>query len=124
MSVYKLKGTSGSVINQSFPFGNSIVLGSSASCNVQIAEAGVASRHAEICLIDGRSLLLKDLGSKAGTRVNGEPVIENFWRDTVLVGSKQSVDIAMIPLDHGIWVNHCHILEHAEAGMMNTLEVR
>ncbi|NOR18821.1 MAG: hypothetical protein GQ538_01865, partial [Xanthomonadales bacterium] len=48
MSVYKLKGTSGSVINKSFPFGDSIVLGSSASCNVQIDEADVAPRHAEI----------------------------------------------------------------------------
>jgi pSer/pThr/pTyr-binding forkhead associated (FHA) protein len=78
MNIYKLKGTSGSVINQSFPFGDSIVLGSSASCDVQLDEAGVASRHAEICLINGRSLMLKDLGSETGTRVNGEPVIETM----------------------------------------------
>lgn len=55
---------------------------------------------------------------------DGEPVIENYWRDTVLVGPKQTIDIGMIPLDNGIWVNHCHILEHAEAGMMNSIEVR
>ena len=55
---------------------------------------------------------------------DGEAVIENFWRDTVLVGSKQSVDIAMIPLDRGVWVTHCHTLEHAEAGMMNTINVQ
>ena len=78
MSIYKLKGTSGSVINQSFPFKVSIVLGSSADCDVQLDEPGVASRHAEIRLIDGNSLLLKDLDSETGTLLNGEPVIETL----------------------------------------------
>jgi hypothetical protein len=76
MSHYKLKGTSGSVINQSFPFGESIVLGASAQCDVQIDEPGVSARHAEICLIDGKTLLLKDLDSETGTLLNGEPVTE------------------------------------------------
>jgi len=78
MSHYKLKGTSGSVINQSFPFGESIVLGSSPECDVQIDEPRVSPRHAEICLIDGNALLLKDLGSTSGTLLNGEPVIETL----------------------------------------------
>lgn len=78
MSLYKLKGTSGSVINQSFPFGESIVLGSSADCDVQLDEPGVSSRHAEIRLLDGRSLQLKDLGSGTGTLLNGEPVTETL----------------------------------------------
>jgi FHA domain len=78
MSIYKLKGTSGSVINQSFPFRESIVLGASADCDVQLDEPGVASRHAEIRLIDGNSLLLKDLDSETGTLLNGEPVIETL----------------------------------------------
>lgn len=78
MSHYKLKGTSGSVINQSFPFGESIVLGSSAECDVQLDEAGVAARHAEIRLVDGVSLLLKDLGSETGTLLNGERVTETL----------------------------------------------
>ena len=78
MSHYKLKGTSGSVINQSFPFGDLIVLGSSSDCDVQLDEAGVSPRHAEIRLIDGKSLLLKDLDSKTGTLLNGEPVTETL----------------------------------------------
>ena len=78
MSHYKLKGTSGSVINQSFPFGQSIVLGASAQCDVQIDEPGVSARHAEICLIDGKTLLLKDLDSQTGTLLNGEPVTEKL----------------------------------------------
>jgi hypothetical protein len=76
MSHYKLKGTSGSVINQAFPFGESIVLGSSPGCDVTIDEPGVAARHAEICLVEGGALLLKDLGSESGTLLNGEPVSE------------------------------------------------
>ena len=87
MSHYKLKGTSGSVINQSFPFGESIVLGSSADCDVQLDEPGVSPRHAEIRLVDGRSLLLKDLGSETGTLLNGEGV------DETLLGSGDEIRI-------------------------------
>lgn len=54
----------------------------------------------------------------------GKPVKENFWRDTILVGPKESVDIALVPLDKGLWASHCHILEHAEAGMMSTVRVK
>jgi len=78
MSVYKLKGTSGSVINRSFPFGESIVLGSSADCDIQLDEVGISPRHAEICLIDGKSLQLRDLDSESGTLLNGEPVTETL----------------------------------------------
>ena len=76
MSHYKLKGTSGSVINQSFPFGESIVLGSSPDCDVTLDEPGIADRHAEIRLVEDGVLLLKDLGSESGTLLNGEPVSE------------------------------------------------
>jgi predicted component of type VI protein secretion system len=78
MSLYKLKGTSGSVINQSFPLGESFVLGSSAECQVQIEEPGIEARHAEITIMDDHSLLLKDLGSKSGTFVNGEVVQQSL----------------------------------------------
>ncbi|MCP4048934.1 MAG: FHA domain-containing protein [Gammaproteobacteria bacterium] len=77
MSHFKLKGTSGSVINQSFPFDESIVLGSSPDCDVQLDEAGVFPKHAEIRRTGDSSLLLKDLGSEVGTLLNGEPVIES-----------------------------------------------
>jgi len=76
VSIFKLKGTSGSVINQSFELGELFVLGSSADCEVQIEEPGVAARHAEIVCVDGETLLLKDLGSKNGTLLNGVPVLE------------------------------------------------
>jgi hypothetical protein len=75
MSHYKLKGTSGKVINQSFPFRESIVLGSAGDCDVVLDEPDVAARHAEIRLTDG-GLLLKGLESAGGTLLNGEPVSE------------------------------------------------
>lgn len=55
--------------------------------------------------------------------VDGLAVQENFWRDTILIGPKSSVDIGLVPIDKGLWANHCHILEHAEAGMMSTIKV-
>ena len=78
MSIYKLKGTSGSVINQSFPFGESILLGSAAACDVQVDELDVSAKHAQISLVDNDSLLLKDLDSKSGTRLNGESISESM----------------------------------------------
>jgi FtsP/CotA-like multicopper oxidase with cupredoxin domain len=42
----------------------------------------------------------------------------------VLVHAKETVEIAAVPEDRGRWMMHCHILEHAEAGMMTVLEVR
>jgi pSer/pThr/pTyr-binding forkhead associated (FHA) protein len=78
MSLYKLKGTSGSVINQSFPFADSILMGSSTDCDVQVVEPGISSRHAEIRLIDDKVLQLKDLGSDTGTLLNGESVVETL----------------------------------------------
>ena len=89
MSLFKLKGTSGSVINQSYPLGESFVLGSSADCQVHIEEPGVAAHHAEITIVDGNTLLLKDLGSQSGTFVNGE-VIDEFMLssgDEIHIGS-------------------------------------
>jgi FtsP/CotA-like multicopper oxidase with cupredoxin domain len=55
---------------------------------------------------------------------NGAPVDEPFWRDTALVHAQETMDVGMVPLDVGRWMLHCHVLEHQEAGMMTTVEVR
>lgn len=52
------------------------------------------------------------------------PIQEPFRRDTVLVHSRETVEIATVPMDHGLWLLHCHILEHAAAGMMTLLQVK
>lgn len=54
---------------------------------------------------------------------NGGPVEEPFFRDTVLVHPKETVDVGLVALDPGDWMLHCHVLEHAEAGMMTTIRV-
>lgn len=55
---------------------------------------------------------------------NGRPADEPFFRDTVLVHARETVDVGLVPLDEGRWMLHCHILEHAEAGMMSLLDVK
>ncbi len=54
---------------------------------------------------------------------NGTPVDEPYWRDTTLVHAQETVDVGLVPVDEGKWMLHCHVLEHAEAGMMTTVEV-
>jgi FtsP/CotA-like multicopper oxidase with cupredoxin domain len=47
------------------------------------------------------------------------------WKDTVNVPTKSEITIAVRFDDRpGAWMYHCHILDHAEAGMMGTLIVR
>jgi FtsP/CotA-like multicopper oxidase with cupredoxin domain len=55
---------------------------------------------------------------------NGEPVDEPHFRDTVLVHPKETVEVGTVPTDEGKWMLHCHILEHAESGMMTVVDVR
>ncbi len=57
------------------------------------------------------------------TGVDGQPIDEGHLRDTVLVYPGQTVDMALRATDAGLWAVHCHIQEHAEAGMMTLLEV-
>ena len=54
---------------------------------------------------------------------DGRAVEERHWRDTVLVRPRETVDVGLVPLDLGLWMLHCHILEHAESGMMTLVEV-
>ena len=54
---------------------------------------------------------------------NGHSVDEPFFRDTVLVHGRETVDLGIIPTDVGSWMVHCHILEHAESGMMTLVDV-
>ena len=40
------------------------------------------------------------------------------WKDTVLLKAGETIDIILDPSNPGLWMAHCHILEHIEAGMM------
>jgi FtsP/CotA-like multicopper oxidase with cupredoxin domain len=55
---------------------------------------------------------------------DARPPAFTSWRDTVNVPALQTVILRFRLDDHpGTWMFHCHILEHAERGMMGELEV-
>jgi len=54
---------------------------------------------------------------------NGIPVNDTMYRDIILVFPGEEVDIGFIAKGEGKWVNHCHILEHADAGMLGILNI-
>ena len=54
---------------------------------------------------------------------NGVPQELNEFKDTLLVNPGETVDIGFIAQGKGTWVNHCHILEHAEAGMLMEVHI-
>lgn len=51
------------------------------------------------------------------TAVDGKPVEMLSWKDTVLIGAGETVDLLLDASNPGNWLAHCHILEHAAAGM-------
>ncbi len=49
---------------------------------------------------------------------------DNFaWKDTVMIGNRDTIDIAFKAEEKGDWLFHCHILEHAQAGMLSIFRV-
>ena len=55
--------------------------------------------------------------------VNGEPVSETLWRDTVIVPREGSLTFRSRFLDFtGKTVLHCHMMNHEELGMMQQIE--
>jgi FtsP/CotA-like multicopper oxidase with cupredoxin domain len=45
------------------------------------------------------------------------------WKDTVLVRAGETVDIVLDVTTAGLWMAHCHIAEHNQAGMMFSFRV-
>ncbi len=55
--------------------------------------------------------------------INGEPVSETLWRDTVIVPRNGSLTFRSRFLDFtGKTVLHCHMMNHEELGMMQLIE--
>jgi FtsP/CotA-like multicopper oxidase with cupredoxin domain len=54
----------------------------------------------------------------------GVPVRPLAWKDTVNVPHDESVRI-LVRFDErpGSWMFHCHILDHADGGLMGTVDV-
>jgi len=56
---------------------------------------------------------------------DGQPVAQRSWKDTVNVPKHSTVRLIVRFDRHaGLWMYHCHILEHEDDGMMGILEVR
>ena len=54
---------------------------------------------------------------------DGRPEPNLAWKDTVLLRAGETVDIMLHATNPGLWMAHCHIAEHTEAGMMFSFEV-
>jgi FtsP/CotA-like multicopper oxidase with cupredoxin domain len=53
----------------------------------------------------------------------GIPVSPRAWKDTIHVPAEATRRF-LVKLDRpGSWMYHCHILDHAEAGLMSTVDV-
>src|SRR5699024_3026401 len=55
---------------------------------------------------------------------NPPPENESAWKDTVLVHPGEKVRLIVTFKNKGIFMYHCHILEHEDAGMMGQYEVK
>jgi FtsP/CotA-like multicopper oxidase with cupredoxin domain len=55
--------------------------------------------------------------------LNGAAPEHDGWKDTVNVPQKQTATLAVRYGETGTWMYHCHILEHAERGMMGELKL-
>jgi FtsP/CotA-like multicopper oxidase with cupredoxin domain len=55
---------------------------------------------------------------------NGEDNPNKAWKDTVLVGAGDTVDLLVEMSNPGTWMAHCHILEHLHSGMMFSFSVK
>ena len=73
MSIYRLKGASAPVIDQSFTLGARTVIGRADDCDLRLDQEGVAGRHAEISQADG-GLTLSRLDAAHEVLLNGNPV--------------------------------------------------
>ena len=54
---------------------------------------------------------------------NGKKSNEMIWRDTFSIDRDETVKIAFVADNPGKWLFHCHMLEHAAAGMRTWFEV-
>jgi FtsP/CotA-like multicopper oxidase with cupredoxin domain len=55
---------------------------------------------------------------------NGAPEADVSWEDTTILRGHERVRIAFRPESRpGVWMFHCHILEHGANGMMGRLVV-
>lgn len=58
-------------------------------------------------------------GNDRGWNGLGQGMVDNGWLDTVLVMPGETVQVAMkFERYDGLYLYHCHIMEHEDRGMM------
>lgn len=55
---------------------------------------------------------------------DGAPEPNLVWKDSTLVRTGETVDLVLEVTNPGLWMVHCHIAEHLEAGMMFSFLVK
>jgi len=55
---------------------------------------------------------------------NGKQTADQVWKDTVMVGSGDTIDLLLQVTNKGTWMAHCHIAEHVNDDMMFFFEVK
>ncbi|WP_342578559.1 multicopper oxidase domain-containing protein [Psychrobacillus sp. FSL K6-2843] len=54
---------------------------------------------------------------------NEPPVNEQGWKDTVAIDAGETVQLAVKFNNKGVYMFHCHVLEHEENGMMGQVKI-
>ena len=49
--------------------------------------------------------------------------IEPYFTDTYLLGKNETARIAFVADNPGVWMFHCHVIDHMETGLMAAIEV-
>lgn len=95
MVQYKLMGLSPGFEGKEFSFDDRLTIGRSDDNSIVVKTAGVSRHHTEINIV-GRKVIIKDLGSANGTKVNGELCLnrELFSGDRITIGEMEFVFVA------------------------------
>ena len=86
MSLYRIKGSSGPVLNQAWPLGSELVIGSEAGADVALDGLSAAGDVARLSLVDGAVTLIA-LDAACPVFLNGEAV------ETASLGSGDEIRI-------------------------------
>ena len=49
--------------------------------------------------------------------------IDPWFTDTYLLGKNETARIAFVADNPGVWMFHCHVIDHMETGLMAAIEV-
>jgi len=92
MTPYRLKGTSGAVINQSFPLGERLTVGPGANCDVRL-EDGEGQGVLATVRVDEEGAVRLEAAPGSGVTVNGDEVTERNLAggDEVRVGRSRFI---------------------------------